>query len=168
MVRFNCAHLYDNPPALNISSNTQTTILVPHSPFDPSPSFKNAGIEGGSYRILIEERGLIYIFILYFESGGSTELHCNNLTVLLIGCLTNRRPLEKPSGTEDLLAKSEARKKLPDKNLDFQVWFFICPQIYLFLEYSPLILFITVFEVTIIYRKQRYMYHLEILHKVLF
>lgn len=28
---------------------------------------------------------------------------------------------EKPSGTEDLLARSEARKKLPDKNLDFQV-----------------------------------------------
>lgn len=31
------------------------------------------------------------------------------------------KPPEKPSGTEDLLAKSEARKKLPDKNLDFQV-----------------------------------------------
>ena len=28
---------------------------------------------------------------------------------------------EKLPGTEDLLAKSEARKKLPDKNLDFQV-----------------------------------------------
>lgn len=28
---------------------------------------------------------------------------------------------EKLSGTEDLLARSEARKKLPDKNLDFQV-----------------------------------------------
>ena len=28
---------------------------------------------------------------------------------------------EKLHGTEDLLAKSEARKKLPDKNLDFQV-----------------------------------------------
>ena len=34
--------------------------------------------------------------------------------------LVYRAP-EKPTGTGDLLAKSEARKKLPDKNLDFQV-----------------------------------------------
>lgn len=31
------------------------------------------------------------------------------------------RPTQKLSGTEDLLARSEARKQLPDKNLDFQV-----------------------------------------------
>lgn len=31
------------------------------------------------------------------------------------------KPPEKTFGTEDLLARSEARKKLPDKNLDFQV-----------------------------------------------
>ena len=42
-----------------------------------------------------------------------------------VGCLSNCRTPEKPSGTEDLLARSEARKKLPDKNLDFQVWIFI-------------------------------------------
>ena len=36
------------------------------------------------------------------------------------------RAPEKPSGTEDMLARSEARKKLPDKNLDFQVCYFIC------------------------------------------
>jgi len=79
-------------------------------------------MEGGNYEILIEETGLIYIFILCFESGGSTEeLHCNHVAVLLIGVLTNCRTPEKPSGTEDLLARSEARKKLPDKNLDFQV-----------------------------------------------
>lgn len=31
------------------------------------------------------------------------------------------RPSEKVSGTGDLLARSEGRKQLPDKNLDFQV-----------------------------------------------
>ncbi|XP_027056703.1 myoferlin-like [Pocillopora damicornis] len=34
---------------------------------------------------------------------------------------SQERMHEKLPGTEDLLAKSEARKKLPDKNLDFQV-----------------------------------------------
>lgn len=34
---------------------------------------------------------------------------------------SQERTHEKLPGTEDLLAKSEARKKLPDKNLDFQV-----------------------------------------------
>ena len=40
----------------------------------------------------------------------------------LLHCLSKKKRMhEKLPGTEDLLAKSEARKKLPDKNLDFQV-----------------------------------------------
>lgn len=35
--------------------------------------------------------------------------------------VTSERPSEKVSGTGDLLVRSEGRKKLPDKNLDFQV-----------------------------------------------
>ncbi|XP_015759463.1 PREDICTED: dysferlin-like [Acropora digitifera] len=35
--------------------------------------------------------------------------------------VTSERPSEKVSGTGDVLARSEGRKKLPDKNLDFQV-----------------------------------------------
>ena len=46
---------------------------------------------------------------------------CGLTTNLEIIYPKKKRMHEKLHGTEDLLAKSEARKKLPDKNLDFQV-----------------------------------------------
>ena len=43
------------------------------------------------------------------------------MTFALFLCSLFFRPSEKVSGTGDLLVRSEGRKKLPDKNLDFQV-----------------------------------------------
>ena len=43
------------------------------------------------------------------------------MTFSRVVCYLFFRPSEKVSGTGDLLARSEGRKQLPDKNLDFQV-----------------------------------------------
>lgn len=43
------------------------------------------------------------------------------MTFSRVVCYLFSRPSEKVSGTGDLLARSEGRKQLPDKNLDFQV-----------------------------------------------